>query len=668
MGKYSKNKGKGKQKSPAARAAKLAEAEKIKRERKESRTEQVRSAAYFLLIPVSFFLVELFAFCFLSLDVENYDSGQLWPLAFGLLWAVILSGIVRVLPVKAARITYGLLYFISAVYAGFQTGYYLLFSEMLWLSDFRYASEGADYASVLFSYPLGWWLGCIGMIVMGVLLIWKFPKWRGGWGGRCAVAVLAVAAAIAAVFLPEAVFAHDREIQYARSDYGRAQSAEAAYDNLFNAHRLYQVCGMYQTLVKDVYAHELYPLTPSYASAQKAGRLEIDNYFAERGDGTGNEMTGILQGKNVILVLMESMDDWMIGEHTPTINRLMEEGISFTNFYTPAYGGIRTFNTEFCINTGSYLSSASGYAFDYVTNTFNQSLANQLRQAGYSAKTFHYNDPSFYSRGVFTPAMGYEEYVCYADYIQEEDETVVKNLLYDDLLLFDNAQLNQEFFREGQPTFNFIITRSAHLSYKYNEVLSHWGLKKYPQYRGMTGNEETDCAYLKARLVDDLFARLIQELEAQGQLENTVIIGVTDHYTYGYKDEESLLALSGVEDMLLLEKTPCFIWSADIPSLTVRKVLNTADLLPTVMNLLGMESEYSYLGHDAFDETYEGYVLFSDGSWIYGDVAYDAGNEEYISVSGAELTVSEQLQEEMHEKVEEFIRINNLILDTDYYR
>ena len=37
-------------------------------------------------------------------------------------------------------------------------------------------------------------------------------------------------------------------------------------------------------------------------------------------------------------------------------------------------------------------------------------------------------------------------------------------------------------------------------------MLSYWGLKKYPEFKGLTGNEETDCALLKAKLVDDLFA------------------------------------------------------------------------------------------------------------------------------------------------------------------
>ena len=56
----------------------------------------------------------------------------------------------------------------------------------------------------------------------------------------------------------------DGDIRYASSDYGRVQSAEAAYDNMFNAHRLYQVCGLYQTLEKDIYKNGIYPLTPSY--------------------------------------------------------------------------------------------------------------------------------------------------------------------------------------------------------------------------------------------------------------------------------------------------------------------------------------------------------------------------------------------------------------------
>ena len=625
-----------------------------------------RRTAPLWLLPVSFFLVELFAFFFLSLKPKDFSVTQLWPLAFGALWAVILSAIVWTLPPRAGRIVYGALYSVITVYAIVQTGYYLLFGEMMWLSDFRYAAEGADYADILFSYPALWWLGVLGLIGLGVVLVWRFPRWKYDWRLALVSVLLCGAAACWALVLPQQVFEGDDDVRYSKSDFGRVQSARAAYENLFNTHRLYQVCGLYQTLCKDVYANVIYPLTPAYAQAHAAGRQEIDAYFAEKDRPEKNEMTGHLAGKNVILVLMESMDDWMLGEYTPTLNRLMSEGINFTRFYTPVYGGIRTFNTEFCINTGSFLSSQGGYAFDYVTNDFRQSLAYLLRQEGYSAEVFHYNSPTFYSRGVFSEAMGYQAYVSYADYLTGVSADAAKKLLYDDQLLFDNEGLNREFFREGKK-LNFVITRSAHLSYKYNEVLSYWGLKKYPEFKGLTGSEETDCAYLKAKLVDDFFARMLSELEQKGELEDTVIIGITDHYTYGYKNEEALLALSGVDEKLLLEKTPCFIWSPGLEPMEVDKVLNTSDVLPTVLNLLGIDSPYDYIGSDAFDERYDGFVPFSKGSWIYGNAAYDASTKKLFSIDGSDLEITPEMQKEIAQRVQQFTRINNLILDVDYY-
>ena len=632
----------------------------------------------FGLLPISFLLVEVFAFYFLSYDGEYQTFGQPWPLAFGVLWAMLLSSVLWMLPRQFSRILYGVLYFLIVVYAGFQTGYYQLFNQMMWLSDFRYASEGADYLSVLFGYPGQWWLGLLILIALGALLLKKYPHWNHSGRGFLTALFLVAAMVAGLSALPQVVFYYDYQAlqegteadQLAGGDYGRMQSAEAAYENMFNAHRLYQVCGLNQMLCKDLYVHQIYPLTPGYLAEQREDLSKIGEYLNDHTLGN-SELAGLLKGKDVILVLMESVDDWMIGEHTPTICRLMEEGINFTQFYTPAYGGVRTFNSEFCINTGSYLSSQGGYAFDYVTNHFDQSLASQLTNIGYSAKVFHYNDPAFYSRGEFSPAMGYAEYVYYRDYVAEDDWDYQQ---YDDTLIFNNELLRDEFFREGQPTLNFIITRSAHLTYQYNEVLSWWGLNKYPDYRYLTDREETNCAYLKARLVDDMFAHLLQELEAEGRLENTVIIGVTDHYTYGYRNEdgstdiETLLELSNVDRELLLENTPCFIWSADLQPMEVDKTLNTADLLPTILSLLGVDSPYQYIGHDAFDPNYTGFVPFSDGSWIVGNLGYDASADELFTLDGSEPEADEEYLDEIHRWVQLFVENNNLILKSDYYK
>ena len=609
------------------------------------------------VLPVLYFLVEAFAFAFLR-EAEM----AWWPLAFGGIWAIGLTCLCRALPRRAGQILFGVSYYLALIYAAVETGYYILFGEMMWVSDFRYASEGSEFFGVLLQYPLGWWLSIAGLAILGGVTLGHYPRYKKGWYKNVAAGALAVAAAVGAWALPWAVFQHDRQIQYAGSDYGRAQSAQAAYENMFNTHRLYEVCGVYQTAVKDIYRDFITPILPSYALKQAQAVKEIDAYFEARGERQPNDMTGIFAGKNVVFVLMESMDDFALGAYTPTINRLMEEGIRFRNFYTPGYGGVRTFNSEFCSNTGSFLSSSGGYAFDYVTNDFRQSLASVLRGEGYSAKVYHYNTPDFYSRGVFSPAMGYEEYVCYEDYVPEGKEKD----LYSDQFLFDYEQVAEDFFRDGQ-RLNFIITRSAHLSYKYNEVLSWWALKQYPEFRGLTGDEELDCMYLKAKLVDDMFARLLTELEAHGELQNTVIVAMTDHYAYGFKNVELMMECSGVEDVLLLEKTPCFIWSADGPALEVEKTLNTADLLPTVLNLMGLDPAYDYLGQDAFDSRYTGYALFPDGSWVCDGVAYSSATEAvYLLEDGK--TMTPERMEEMAGYLNDFVRINNMILETDYYK
>ena len=618
----------------------------------------VRKAGGFLLRflcpAAAFFFVELLAF--ILLDPE---SG--YPLLFGGLWAILLTAICLALPRKAGRITFGILYYAALLWTMAQAGYYAVFGKLMWLSTVSYAGEGAIFlGDVISAFPWKWWVASAVLLALGVVLLKWYPKETGKWFLHLLIAVATVAGLC---FLPELVFLRDNSVWGTRSEFGQSSSYRSTYNTMYNAKNVYNVCGVYQLTLRDFWKHELYPLTPAYQNSLKEQKQALTAYFSQRGEHTDNDMTGIFAGKNVILVLMESMDDWMITEEdTPTLFRMMEDGISFDRFYTPGYGGARTFNSEFCMNTGVFLPTTGTFVFDYVTNQYKESIASQLNGQGYNSLVFHYNDPDFYSRGVFEPALGYEDYVCYEDYDDDKDH------LYDDCLLFDNEELNQLFFREGQ-TFNTIITRSAHLSYKYNEVLSHYALKKYPEYRGKYGSEEEDCARVKARLVDDMFARLLSELEAHGTLENTVIIGMTDHYTYGYKDMDELYALSGVDSDLELERTPCFIWAADAPALSVDKVLNTSDLLPTVLNLLGIDPPYDYLGQDAFDPQYEGYAYFPDFSFVTDQLICFCEDGEYTVLQNTSgKTPTEDFYEEMTEKINTYLTVSNLLLTSDYYK
>ncbi len=607
-----------------------------------------------LLFAAMYFLIELLLFVLIR-------PGSGAGLLFGAIWSMLFAALLMLLPFRTRRVVFGLTYYIALLWALAQAGYYQVFQKMMWLSTILYAGEGAVFlGDVLRSFPFLWWFCALIMIALGVLVLRRFPqtetlKLKQLW--CLGIAALQI---VILFYLPNLVFLRDAHIWGTDTEYKRAASYRAVYNTLYDAQKVYDICGLYHLTYRDIWKNELYPLTPAYRSAQNRSIQDINIFMSQKDSSDTNAMTGIYEGKNVVLVLMESMDDWMITQkETPTICKLMDEGINFTQFYTPGYGSARTLNSEFCMNTGIYLPTTGSYLFDYVTNSFNQSFANQLTQNGYSAEVFHYNDPEFYSRGIFEPVMGYNAYNCYEDYIDDPDR------LLDDCLLFDIPQTNELFFREGQ-TLNTVITRSAHLGYVYNEVISQYALKRYPQYRGMYQSEEEDCARLKAKLVDEMFARLLKELEANGELENTVIVAMTDHYTYGYDNEEELFAHSQVDESWLLEKTPCFIWSADGPSMEVSKTLNTADLVPTLLNLMGIDSPYSYLGSDAFDEAYEGYVIFPDGSWIRDGVLYDA--EEGILQNHSGSTPSEEYLAGMNEFAQAYVRVNNLLLTTDYYK
>ena len=614
-----------------------------------------RLVRYFTLLlwfALPFFLIELFIFILLR-------PADFSALIFGATWSLLLSSLLLLIPRKACRITFGIVYYGLLLWGMTQAGYYQVFDKMMWLSTIAYAGEGAAFLwDVLRSFPLLWWVGSAVMLAAGVAFIRYFPKTFPHFHFRLTYLAASLVFVLLLCCLPEQVFVKDTK----ETDTSAEFTYRETYNDMFDAKRVYNMCGLYHLTMRDVWKHQIYPGTPKYDVEQQEDLSDADIYFAQRGERTNNEMTGMFADKNVILVLMESTDDWMITpEDTPTIYQMMNEGINFTNFYTPGYGSARTLNSEFCMNTGIYLPTSGSYVFDYIENCFDQTAASQLTRNGYTAEVFHYNDPDFYSRGIMEPALGYHAYNSYDKYVDKDE-------LYSETLMFDVPQLEDLFFRKGM-TFNTVITRSAHLSYNYNEKLSEYALSIYPEYEGMYANEEEDCARVKVKLVDDLFARILQELEEHGQLENTVIIAMTDHYTYGYKNMEELMSHSGVTSTLQLEKTPCFIWSADCPQLQVEKTLNTADLLPTMLNLLGIESPFHYLGQDAFDPNYTGYAIFPDGSWVTeGIVCKMEGAEPIILHNENAVTITDELIDEMTLLSADFIKINNLLLTSNYYK
>ncbi len=611
----------------------------------------------FATVAGAYFLVELFGVVLLG-------PKTLFPIIFGIFWSLLLASLVLLCPRKIGRIVFAVTWSLCFLWGMTQAGYYHVFGKLMWLSTLLYAGEGAQFIfDVLSSFPLVWWILGVLIAALGILLICQYKALIPEVAPRLASYICSGICICGLLITPHIAFA-----LYQGSTSTDAIELDATYEQAYNsmldARAAYDICGVYQLTFRDFWTNNIYPLTKNYEKDLEERVENVDEYFAQQPQAQNNEMTGIYEGKNVVYVLMESMDDWLISEeYTPTIYRLMQEGINFTEFYTPGYGSARTLNSEFCINSGIYLPTSGSYVFDYLDNDFSQSIANQFTANGYTAEVFHYNDPKFYSRKDLEPALGDRTYNSLGDYVSGAE-------LYNECILFDISETEDLFFRSGK-TFNTYITRSAHLGYNYNEQLSQYAFTLYPEYKGKFSSEEEDCARVKAKLVDDFFARLLSELEEHGQLESTVIIGVTAHYPYGYANYKELMELSGLSEgeTLLLENTPCFIWSADGPSMTVAKTLNNADLLPTVLNLMGFEPSCSYLGKDAFDPNYVGYAIFPDGSWISDGVACAVDNnmEYQIIENKKNKELSREYLTDMAERARTFIEVTNLLLVSNYY-
>lgn len=541
----------------------------------------------------------------------------------------------------AGRVLYGLIYAVWAIYAVVQYGIWRIFDRFLFLSDFLFAGEGLDFVGYV-RQLIDWRFVLVVVLLAawGALGVWRLPE---NLPRRRVCPVLMVFFALTQFVSPR-LYAPVPETL----DWDSWQSSGYEYENFSSSSYDLALTGPYQFVVRDAYLS----IRPDTDAAEK--RAQVDAFFAERPAHEDNEMTGLLAGKNLILVQLESVDDFVLNdENTPTLARLQREGINFAEFYTPQYSNGYTFNTEFAAQTGIYPYANGNVAYSLSRSAFPYAIGSMLADAGYTANSFHKSEAKFYNRGAIHQAFGYAQYHSALDYAEDDLQASV------DRFLIDCDELYSAMVAD-EPFADFLITYSGHLGYDEIDALTTYALEQFPEYKDDSRPYEIGGLFAKARLTDEMFTRLLERLEEDGLLENTVICVYDDHYAYGLTDRAVLEEYSEAAGGRLLERTPCFIWYEGCTPQTVTKTLQTVDLLPTLANLFGLEVPDT-MGRDAFDPAYEGYAIFPNGGWLT-DEAY-AENGQIVWNNG----MTDAEVSEMNAFARRFQQINDAILDTDYY-
>jgi phosphoglycerol transferase MdoB-like AlkP superfamily enzyme len=156
---------------------------------------------------------------------------------------------------------------------------------------------------------------------------------------------------------------------------------------------------------------------------------------------------------------------------------------------------------------------------------------------------------------------------------------------------------------------------------------------------------------------DAFIGSLMDRLEADGRIEDTVLVVFSDHYSKYMSDISFVMELKGEHNPDLLSKTPFFIYARDIPPQKVSKYTSTIDIFPTLVNLFGLDADPAYfVGRDAFGEE-EGYAMFRNYAWYDGETYFSADYEGDVT-------------EEMTARTEEVRERVNLSWDTltsDYF-
>ena len=127
------------------------------------------------------------------------------------------------------------------------------------------------------------------------------------------------------------------------SSYDASINPVVVYNDFNNPSKNIQVTGMYESVFRGLYVY----IRNSFFKDNGMDVSYIKDYVKENNkELIANDYTGIFKNKNVIFILMESIDDFVVTEeYMPTLYRLQNEGFNFKNRYSPTFGGGATINS-----------------------------------------------------------------------------------------------------------------------------------------------------------------------------------------------------------------------------------------------------------------------------------------------------------------------------------
>ena len=420
-----------------------------------------------------------------------------------------------------------------------------------------------------------------------------------------------------------------------------------------------------------VYGYNSYDLDFAQLAAEEAVShiASVHAYVASVPASRQNEYTGLFAGKNLILITAEAFSSQVIDpELTPTLYRLANEGIRFTDYYHPLWG-CGTTGGEFANLLGLVPFNGTTVMMETVEQYMLLTMGNQLQRQGYTSSAFHNNDHTFYDRHKTHVHLGYDRF--FACGTGMEELLTGSGWPKSDLEMFE-ATIPE--YLDKTPFSLYYMTVSGHSPYsKDNMVVA----RNYDLVKDLPYSEPVKC-YIAANLeLEFAMASLIRNLEEAGIADDTVIVISTDHYPYGldssatWGDGRNYAAeLMGVKNLTeqIRDKNSLIIWSGCVEDMdiVVDTPVSALDILPTLSNLFGLEYDSRLLiGRDVFSET-DALVFWPlSYSWKTEKGYYNGLEAKFTPAEGVE--VDESYVQSINALVKNKIVFSRAVQNYDYY-
>lgn len=410
------------------------------------------------------------------------------------------------------------------------------------------------------------------------------------------------------------------------------------------------------------------------ASADSGVVKKLDLHLAGQSGSLQNSYTGLLKGKNLILITAEAFSPYAVSkELTPTLYRMMYEGIYFSDYYQPAWGG-STSTGEYSVLTGLVPTKGVKSMKSTVGHNLDMTIGNQLKAAGYYTAAFHNNSYTYYGRNKTHTNFGYETFTGMGNGMEDGVENCWPQ---SDLEMMEYSISK---YIDKQPFSVYYMTVSGHCA--YSTIGNAMSKKNWETVSSLSGSD-TVKAYIASQLeLEKAITYLVNQLEEKGILEETVICLTSDHYPYGLEKGETwgnksnyLPELYGCAeseiDKFTQDRNALILWSKSLETdlseyaVEVSEPVYSLDILPTLSNLFGVEFDSRLLaGRDVFSGE-PALVIWPDYSWKTAYASYDARTGKLKIAEGVELP--ENYVDRVKGTVKNRINLSKITLEHDYW-